>query len=156
MGSMFRHSLFASALLVTVSAGAPAAQEPPPGERIQNASCTTCHDTRPIQVQALTQEGWLARIRVEIERGAQIAEDDIPILADYLTLNHGPLPDGAGRNVLLTTCTVCHDLRRVKLHFVNAEGWEETLVAMLNEGAQLSERDFPVLLAYLAANFGEF
>jgi hypothetical protein len=47
-------------------------------------------------------------------------------------------------------------LRRVKLHFVNAEGWEETLVAMLNEGAQLSDRDFPVLLAYLAANFGEF
>ena len=33
------------------------------------------------------------------------------------------------------------------------EQWEETLSAMLNEGAPLSDQDFPVLLNYLARNF---
>ena len=50
-------------------------------------------------------------------------------------------------------CTQCHDLNRVIQHGATREQWEETLGAMLNEGAPLSEQDFPVLLAYLARNF---
>ena len=33
------------------------------------------------------------------------------------------------------------------------EEWEETLNAMLNEGAPLSDADYPVVLAYLSKNF---
>ena len=64
------------------------------------------------------------------------------------------MPDGPGKNILLNTCTVCHELGRVRAHTVSREEWEETLGAMLNEGAMLSEQDFPVLLNYLARNFG--
>jgi len=49
---------------------------------------------------------------------------------------------------------VCHDLSRVKRTTATREEWEDTLGAMLNEGAMLSEQDFPVLLNYLARNFG--
>lgn len=133
------------------------AQEPERGERVQNASCvTSCHGIRPIQVQARDSVGWRALINEEIERGAKVEKEDIPVLADYLARHHGPLPDGPGKKILLTTCTVCHDLGRVRLHAASDEGWEETLLAMLNEGAELSERDFPVLLDYLTAYFGEF
>ena len=31
-----------------------------------------------------------------------------------------------------------------------AEEWEATLIAMLNEGAQLSDEDFPIVLRYLS------
>jgi hypothetical protein len=48
---------------------------------------------------------------------------------------------------------MCHTLKRVKQHGATAEEWQETLVAMLNEGAPLSEQDLPVVLAYLARNF---
>jgi len=56
--------------------------------------------------------------------------------------------------VLLTVCTNCHDLKRVLQHSATAAQWEETLLAMLNEGAELSDADLSVLLRYLAKNFG--
>jgi len=75
------------------------------------------------------------------------------VLVDYLSRTYGPLPEGAGKKILLNTCTVCHDLTRVKRTALDPEGWQDLLGAMLNEGAMLSEQDFPVLLAYLARNF---
>ena len=47
----------------------------------------------------------------------------------------------------------CHDLLRVRRNLATREEWEDTLLAMLNEGAMLSDQDFPVLLSYLARNF---
>jgi hypothetical protein len=44
-------------------------------------------------------------------------------------------------------------LKRVLRHGATREEWEDTLSAMLNEGAMLSDEDFPVLLTYLARNF---
>ena len=90
-----------------------------------------------------------------IEQGAEVKSNDVPVLIDYLARFHGPLPDGPGREVLLDICTRCHDLQRVRRERNTAEGWLEILDAMLNEGAPLTEKDLPVLLRYLARNFGQ-
>jgi cytochrome c5 len=127
--------------------------QPDKGEQILNGSCTTCHDLRMIDVQALDKAGWTDSVESMIRRGADVAPDDLPILIDYLVTNHGPLPDGPGRNIVLNICTMCHDLKRVRRNLATREEWEETLGAMLNEGAPLSEQDFPVVLNYLARNF---
>ena len=50
-------------------------------------------------------------------------------------------------------CTMCHDLSRVRRNLATREDWEEKLNAMLNEGAPLSEQDFPIVLNYLSRNF---
>jgi hypothetical protein len=50
--------------------------------------------------------------------------------------------------ILLNTCTVCHDLGRPQARRPR-DDWNDILGAMLNEGAMLSEQDYPVLLAYL-------
>ena len=145
-----------AAILTTTAAGVAAAQvssQPDKGEQLMNGSCTSCHDLRPIQTQALDSEGWNGVVTAMVDKGAQIDKSDIPPLVEYLTRNHGPLPEGNGKKILLTTCTVCHDLLRVKRTAATREEWEDTLGAMLNEGAMLSEQDFPVLLNYLARNF---
>lgn len=129
------------------------AQPSDKGEQIQNVSCANCHDLRPIQIQALDSEGWMGVVTAMIDRGAEVKAEDIPILVEFLVANHGPLPDGAGKRVLLNTCTVCHDLKRVKQTAAGKEEWEQTLSQMLNEGAMLSDQDFPVLLNYLVRNF---
>jgi cytochrome c5 len=139
-------------LAVTIAA-AGGAQDGERGERLMNASCLGCHDLRPIQVQALDAAGWKTTVDAEIGRGAKVAAGDLPVLIDYLVANHGPLPDGAGKAILLNTCTLCHDLKRVRQHHATAEEWASTLQAMLNEGAPLADEDFPVLLRYLAVNF---
>lgn len=129
-------------------------QEPDRGEQIQNGSCTTtCHDLRPIQMQALDKDGWTKIVAAMVDKGAEVTPGDVPVLVDYLVSSHGPLPDGPGKLILLNTCTLCHELDRVKRQAGTREQWEETLGAMLNEGAMLSEQDFPVLLAYLTRNF---
>src|SRR4249920_1055727 len=135
--------------IMTVAAAFVAAQGTPQsdkGEQVMNASCLACHDLRPIQVTALNSEGWNGIVAAMVDRGAQVNEGDVPVLVEYLARTYGPLPDGAGKKILLNTCTVCHDLQRVRRTALDREGWEELLGAMLNEGAMLSEEDFPVLL----------
>ena len=123
------------------------------GEQIQNASCLGCHDLRPIQTQALDKDGWTKMIASMVDKGAEVKPDELAPLVDFLVKNHGPLPDGAGKTILLNTCTVCHDLGRVRRQGGTRDDWNDILGAMLNEGAMLSEQDYPVLLAYLARNF---
>jgi cytochrome c5 len=123
------------------------------GEQIQNAACISCHDLRPIQTQALDREGWTKVVASMVQKGAEVKAEDVPPLVAYLVKNHGPLPDGAGKTILLNTCTVCHDLGRVRRQGGTRDDWSDTLGAMLNEGAMLSEQDFPVLLDYLTRNF---
>ena len=150
------------ALLVSVSAVASIlaaaatsrAQEPDPGERIMNAACQGCHDVRVIQVQAMDAEGWTTRVSQEIEKGAKVAKEDVPTLVNFLVRTHGPLPNGPGKEIVLNTCTQCHDLFRIKENRRSPEEWEETLISMLNEGAMLNDEEFARVHQYLSRNFG--
>jgi hypothetical protein len=123
------------------------------GEILMNNACVSCHDTRPIQMQAMDKDGWTALVESMIEKGAKLQKVEVPVLVEYLTEEHGPLPNGAGKAILLDVCTHCHDLHRVRDHGATREEWEDLLVHMIGEGAELSDDDFPVLLNYLARNF---
>jgi cytochrome c5 len=145
-------ALAASGLVFAARGGA---QESEPGERIMNASCVNaCHSVRVIQTQAMTPEGWSKTVATMIEKGAKVSKTDAPVLVQYLAQQHAPVPEGPGKEILLNICTMCHDLGRIRLGRRSTEEWEETLVSMLNEGAPLSEQDFPLIHAYLSKNFG--
>ena len=147
----FGLAIAAASLVVAAGQDAPNIER---GEQIMYAACTTCHDLRPIETQALDEAGWTKAVTSMIEQGAEVKKEDAPVLVAYLTKQHGPLPDGPGKEILLDICTRCHDLQRVRRERLNAEGWLEILDAMLNEGAPLSDKDLPVILRYLARNFG--
>ena len=127
--------------------------QPERGEQIMNAACTTCHDTRPIDTQALDEAAWTKEVKAMQDQGAELAADDVRPLVEYLVRHHGPMPDGPGKELVLNICTQCHDLERVRRTRLSPEGWFEILDAMLNEGAPLSEKDLPDVLRYLARNF---
>ena len=115
----------AASLIVAATAGG--AQDTDPGERIMNAACQDCHNVRVIQVQAMDADGWTKRVSQEIEKGAKVSKEDVPTLVSYLVRTHGPLPDGPGKEIILNTCTQCHDLFRIKANRRSPEEWEETL-----------------------------
>jgi cytochrome c5 len=147
-------SALAAALLLAL-AGSTDAQKENPGERILLQRCQGCHDLRPIQTSAMDAAQWTKTIETMIkENGAEVATDEIPVLVKYLVQNFGPVPDGPGKEILLNTCTMCHDLGRIKTARRSAEEWEETLNSMLNEGAPLSDEQFPVIHRYLSRYFG--
>lgn len=118
-----------------------------------NGSCQGCHEVRRLQIQAKSADEWTKTIGTMVEKGATIAKDDIPLLVDYLVDHNGPMPDGPGKAIVLNVCTMCHDLKRIKLGRRSTGEWEETLNAMLNEGAPLSEEQFPIVHAYLSRYF---
>jgi cytochrome c5 len=130
------------------------AQEALSGQKILERSCQGCHDLRPIQTAAKDADGWTKTVATMIDNGAEIDEKEIPVLVKLLVLDHGPVPDGPGKQILLNTCTMCHDLGRIKAARRSSEEWEETLISMQNEGAPISEQQFPVIHDYLAEHFG--
>jgi cytochrome c5 len=131
----------------------PAAQGPT-GQQVLEKTCQGCHDLRPIHTSAKDAKGWTETIAAMVDNGAEIDEKETPILVRHLVLNYGPLPDGPGKAILLNTCTMCHDLGRIKSGRRSSEEWEETLSSMLNEGAPLSDEQFPVIHDYLSKHFG--
>jgi cytochrome c5 len=132
---------------------AAAAQNDEKGERLLNASCGGCHDLRPVQASARDRDGWNEVVQNMLQKGADVADTDIPVLLDYLVEHYGPMPDGRCKAVVLSVCTMCHDLKRIRQGNRSPEEWMETLNSMLNEGAPLSDADYPVVLAYLSKNF---
>jgi len=152
---LFAGTLAASLQAAPAAPGAPAAQaEGDRGERLMNASCQGCHELRVLQVQAKNTEEWTKTIDDMIAKGAKVAKEDIPVLVDYLVDRQGPLPNGAGKAIVLNVCTMCHDLTRIRRGHRSAEEWEATLNSMLNEGAPLSDDQFPIVHAYLSRHFG--
>src|SRR5262245_10397543 len=68
-------------------------------EKIVNIACTSCHDIRKIQTQALNAAAWNGIVNSMIERGASVEKSDIPLLVSYLEDNFGPLPEGEGKQI---------------------------------------------------------
>lgn len=144
-------TLFCSAIAFSAGQGVLPKQDP--GEKLLNSACLSCHELRPIETQALDKDGWTTIVEEMIAKGASVKKDDVPLLVKYLTTSYGPLPDGPGKAVLLNVCTMCHTLDRIKTRGNTRAEWNELLQHMLNEGAPLSDEDYPLLLTYLARNF---
>ena len=144
----------ALAAAVLFTAATSSAQKPSEGQQLVEKRCQGCHNMRRIDVSAKDAKGWQETIRVMIQDGAEVEESEIPVMVQWLTREHGPVPEGAGKQILLNTCTMCHNLNRIKNGRRSPEEWEETLLAMLNEGAPVSDEQLPVIHAYLSRHFG--
>lgn len=66
----------------------------------------------------------------------------------------GSLPEGAGRQLVLSTCTQCHSLGPLVLQRKTAAGWRATTVDMISRGAQIHLDEIAPITAYLALNYG--
>lgn len=96
-----------SALILATSLLYSAGQAPPmlvpsgeglpdgPGKEVTVKACGTCHEARRAASVRLTPEGWAAVIDGMMKRGAQVSDQDYPIVLDYLSthfLGEAPQP----------------------------------------------------------------
>src|SRR2546425_9442278 len=72
----------------------------------------------------------------------------------YATAQDVQLPEGAGKKILQDSCTACHSLDGVVKLRLDKDGWEGLISSMVSNGAQVDQKDFPVLVDYLVKNFG--
>src|SRR5215472_12255099 len=64
------------------------------------------------------------------------------------------LPDGEGKKILQNSCTACHGLDDVVNSHMDKTGWSNLIDSMISNGAQVDDKDKPVLVDYLVKNFG--
>ena len=67
------------------------------------------------------------------------------------------LPQGAGRKILMSACTSCHNLREVTKFsgFYGREQWRDIVLTMMDYGAPVNAKEVEVLTDYLAAALGK-
>jgi competence ComEA-like helix-hairpin-helix protein len=66
------------------------------------------------------------------------------------------LPEGNGKAEVALACTSCHDLTQVITQKKSAGNWRTTLQKMISQyQAPVDKEDMPILIEYLAKNFGD-
>jgi competence protein ComEA len=65
------------------------------------------------------------------------------------------LPDGKGKDVLLRMCTNCHGIDQVTSLRYSKKFWGSVVDDMMSRGAEGSNDDVNVVIAYLSRNFGK-
>ena len=110
------------AAAVLFSAGDSGGQGQSEGQMLVEKNCQGCHTMRRVETSAKNADGWRETIQVMIQDGAEIEESEIPPMVQYLTREHGPVPEGPGKQILLNICTQCHNLQRIKIGRRSAGG----------------------------------
>jgi len=64
-----------------------------------------------------------------------------------------PLPDGPGRDVTVKVCGQCHAAEIVASIKLTREGWEETIAAMVQQGATGTDQELQAVLDYVSQHF---
>jgi competence protein ComEA len=63
-------------------------------------------------------------------------------------------PNGQGKQTFLTTCSKCHSPENVIGHGQDADGWTNTVLQMIQNGAQGTNEQFGAIVYYLSKHFG--
>jgi len=64
------------------------------------------------------------------------------------------LPDGEAKPIVERSCTACHGLELITTVRLSKEMWRDIVLEMVARGADLREKEIPVVTDYLAEHFG--
>ena len=160
--------LWATLALATVAFAA--VQDPPlpdgDGKKILQNACTGCHGLEGVVKLKLDKSGWEGLVSSMVSNGAQVDTKDFPVLVDYLVKNFGPAKpagqqaqagggnsDTSAKKILEESCTTCHDLDLVSGQKLTKDEWAAVVGSMVAKGANLADKDTPVLVEYLAKTY---
>ena len=88
---------FSPALVFAVFLTSPVlAQQLPdgPGKEILEKQCTTCHTLEIIVDKRNDAKEWRRLVMEMIDRGAEITDEQVPVVVDYLTTNYSKPAEG--------------------------------------------------------------
>ena len=166
---MTRLGVFGTAAVLALVATTQAnAQGPLPqgeGRDLVAVACTQCHALAPILAGREGPAGWKRHVHNMVLRGAQLSPSESETVIRYLAANFGPgaappgkvavtLPAGAGKELVETRCTLCHDLERVAVVKRPRQHWPAIVANMVARGATATPEEAGTIATYLAAQFG--
>lgn len=78
-----------------------------------------------------------------------LAAAGVAVPADHAEL----LPDDPAKPAVVATCTACHDATEITTRRMSADRWDIIVSKMIDLGAEVEDKDRPLIVAYLAKNF---
>jgi cytochrome c5 len=158
-------------VVAAVCATAPACAQNAPalpageGRDIVAAACTQCHTLAPLVGMRDGPVGWKRHVYNMVIRGAQLTPGDVDVVLQYLNANFGPgqslppakpvtLAAGAGKELVETRCTLCHDLERVTAAKRSKAAWPGIVSNMFDRFGLAAPDEAKAISNYLAANYG--
>ena len=135
----------------------------PPGEGkvILDRACDGCHRAASVGAYHYATRAQYADVVARmIAMGAQVSEQEAPVLTDYLFKNLAAKPalalDTAGQALLERACTSCHDLNGIENYSYDSEDpYRELVSTMVSYGAPLSDAEEETLIKYLFTTYGK-
>ena len=135
----------------------------PPGEGrvILDRACDACHRAASVGLYHYATRAQYAEVVSRmIAKGAEVSDQEAPVLTDYLfeNLRAKPAPDVAmaGRAILERACTGCHNLKGIESFSYDSEDpYRELVSIMVAYGATLSEAEKATLIQYLFTTYGK-
>ena len=135
------------------------------GRDLVAVACTQCHALNPLTASRDGPVGWKRHVYNMVIRGAQLTPRDVDTVLQYLNANFGPgqslppakpvaLPQGAGKELVETRCTLCHDLERVTAAKRGKRDWPGVVANMFDRFGLAAPDEAKTISAYLAANYG--
>ncbi len=136
------------------------------GRDLVAVACSQCHYLGTIAKIRDGAPGWRRYVDNMVLRGAQLTKPEIETVVAYLARDLGPgmnlptakpvaLPDGAGKDLVATRCTLCHDLERVVVVKRERKAWPVIVADMVAQGAPVTGDEAKTISDYLDANFGD-
>ena len=65
------------------------------------------------------------------------------------------LPDGPGKETVMTVCTACHGLEDIVSSRHTKAEWKKVVDKMISFGAEAKDEEVEAIITYLAKNFGK-
>lgn len=139
------------------------------GRDLVATACSQCHGLALIVTLRDGAAGWKDAVDNMILRGAQLEPQEEKTVVSYLATSFGPgnkpmrtdkatatLPNGPGKELVESHCTLCHDAGRITETNRAKEEWDVTVKHMLARGSiPATAEEARAMASYLAGQFGK-
>jgi hypothetical protein len=140
------------ALAAVVFAAAPVRLPEGEGRKTVEAACGSCQSLSLVIKQRLSNQGWQAVVNARVHQDTGLTKEQAGIVVQYLAANFGK---DRGQELVEDVCIYCHSLRRLEGHELTREQWRDLIKGMIFEGAPVTDKEFSLILDYLAKNYGK-
>ena len=105
--------------------------------------CTKCHTTARILDKNKTKEDWVETIiRMRDNAPDLFLDEDIPVIADFLTERGNIIRDDIAAQIMEEKCLVCHEPGRILLERKSRKDWEKCVSDMRAQARQNLKKDW--------------
>jgi cytochrome c5 len=124
------------------------------GKALVESKCTVCHGLDEVRSANLDRPGWNELVESMRTKGADLKDEEVPIIVNYLVKTYSQGPDAETKKLVENVCGSCHGMDIVTSAEKTKDRWGEIVREMISKGGDIQESQIPAVVEYLGKNYG--